>query len=74
MRTVKATAETLTQDRDRGYGKIVDLQNRREVTVIWDDTQEQTLDAVFKLKFRNDGKEVVAVFNKDEFQKLIRWA
>lgn len=74
MRTVK-TAYDLAQDRDRGYGKITDLKNRREALIVWDETQEQTLAATFKIILKDSkGNNVDAVFNKDNFQKLIRWA
>lgn len=74
MRKVK-TAYDLAQDRDRGYGKIIDQKNRKEAIVVWDETQEQTMNATFKIILKDsNGKSVDAVFNKDQFQKLIRWA
>jgi len=64
-RTVQATRE----ERDLGYGRLIDFNNRRSVQMYWNVNDAMTEDGVFILRI--DGVEVY--LDAEQFRKYLRW-
>lgn len=64
------TPGTIKEDRDRGYSELKSYGGRQpKVKMIWDLNKDCKADQIFKLQIGSE----VALLDKEEFMKALRW-
>lgn len=65
----KRTVNDTRQERDTGYGRLLDLKNRNRVEIRWSKNDQMAEDGVFVIRI--DDKE--AFLDAEQFRKYLRW-
>lgn len=65
----KRTSKDTIEERDLGYGRLLDYKGSAKVELFWDFNEAMKQDKLVLLKI--DGKEVI--LDTEELTKYIRW-
>lgn len=66
----KRTPKDTREERDLGYGRLLDYKGSKKVEMFWNVNPEMAADSLFILKV--DGVELI--LDSEEFLKFLRWA
>lgn len=64
-RTIRDTA----QERDCGYGRLLDLKNRNRVELRWSSNGQMAADGVFAMRIGDNE----AFIDAEQMRKFLRW-